>query len=721
MKVSKVNHMKEAIINNRGNIEGTLYNSLQGKKTQKADIEVHVRKLAESGQRLYNVLNQKSGYLEQLEKQGNRALARTAKDVISNLNKAFKSIIKKTSSTLGEWRKREIDTFEANLVLEKDEWICKCKKDDKKKKIDWKNADKKEFVHQIILYHLRKSLQKNIKIDEKEKYVKISEVVEQLAYALCCEEGKRVWTGISEDEMKILVAVLKEDYLKTEQIRQIAKSIQNQNVRVQVSKQGNKKLLQLSSADNEKKKHLFEFMKCYAAGGWNERRELLLKIRKLILFYVAGIEEFDEILPLWSWGAYAEEILLEHPWFSVQAAGLTEKRDDLDCKEKTAKREINNQIREELRRENMKRYKRCIESEELSVETAAKCKYWAGFVSKTLENLILNETMVKEYKLSALYLCDKVWENFLSYIAMKYVNMGKAVYHFAFPDFTKAQEDIVIGEILPQFFEGITSFDYERITAEEDLERELSSYVLFGVNNFSRTIASAEEYEKSDKFSDVLQINKKNMVIDSEKADHGKLVLYPDVYRRILQFFGGQSQWQDTELGDDSIALVDAMKEKLAFVRNSSFHYASKHDMEKVCENELVQKIFSKEYADLGKSYRKKYYSNNVPRFYSLEDIDEVMDILYNKAKPRVAQVPAFNNIIKKKDSADVMGRIVAKECVRKMHGRFDSKEVSEMFQSTFLFLLKEIYYYQFLQLPNLMFRFEKAIEKMQKSGKVFR
>ena len=76
--------------------------------------------------------------------------------------------------------------------------------------------------------------------------------------------------------------------------------------------------------------------------------------------------------------------------------------------------------------------------------------------------------------------------------------MGKGVYHFAIPDLSGnlEGEPISICEVKPEYRNGVSGFDYERIRAEESLEREMEKYVLFAVNNFARAVTPEEEREK---------------------------------------------------------------------------------------------------------------------------------------------------------------------------------------------------------------------------------
>ena len=213
------------------------------------------------------------------------------------------------------------------------------------------------------------------------------------------------------------------------------------------------------------------------------------------------------------------------------------------------------------------------------------------------------------------FLCKRTMQMLISYIAMKLVDLGKAVYHFTMP----AQIDVTngkavrFGEVLPSFRNGITSFDYEWIKAEESLTRELSTYSVFAVRNFLNSISKKE--------SDIIAVNP-----DKVKGE----ILKPNAAMRALRYFGGKKEWQETYIEEVSEnELINALRKEIGAARNSTFHYAGTIDNGITDDDKLIiSQIYEKEHGDIGKIRRKKYYSNNVLMFYKKADIDALMDYL---------------------------------------------------------------------------------------------
>lgn len=124
----------------------------------------------------------------------------------------------------------------------------------------------------------------------------------------------------------------------------------------------------------------------------------------------------------------------------------------------------------------------------------------------------------------------------------------------------------------------------------------------------------------------------------------------------------------------------------------------------------LIRTIFEQEYEKVGMILRKKYYSNNVPVFYSIEKINQLMGCLYNSPKERPAQIPAFERILKRKEFAGFVNEHLSEEGRQKRNNM--NLEDIERFHSSLYFVLKEIYYYGFLQEKGLKELFLDSVQK---------
>ena len=502
--------------------------------------------------------------------------------------------------------------------------------------------------------------------------------------------------GLSEAEERAFFTMLNKDYWKKEEVKKIAHSIEAQNVHVQSVKRDGKYYLQLSNAEHKQKKHTFSFLKEFSElGDEKQREELLVHFKQLILLFYYGRKTYEETVAVahsmtaWDWKTYREEDAVN---FDNHIYELVNRK--LSSDKKDSKRQISDQIRREIRNWIAVHYREAVQTEGLTEEDI----FWLQYIEKSAEKILKKSD--NPIRLSVFYLCDHTYKEWLSYLCMKFIALGKGVYHFTVPD---DMDDVicgkkVIGEVLPEYRDGITSFDYERIKAEEDLDRDMSLYISFAVNNFSNAVRKDTTVKNTE---DVLFIQDDDVL---------NKILYPDSDRRIFQFFGGKSSWENKWEGISELELVKAIKEEFQLIRNSSFHYTAKIQEDATQCNQTIVRMFHKEYSELGASYQKKYASNNVLCFYSQHDIINLMNELYRSSAERPAQVPAFNRIYKRKNFGEFVNRFCKK---RSLSFGKNNLEWMEKFRASLFFLLKEIYYYGFLQEKDVKDRFIKAVNDL--------
>ena len=127
--------------------------------------------------------------------------------------------------------------------------------------------------------------------------------------------------------------------------------------------------------------------------------------------------------------------------------------------------------------------------------------------------------------------------------------------------------------------------------------------------------------------------------------------------------------------------------------------------------------MFEEEFSDITELFREKYYANNVWKYYDVEVINTIMENIYCGRKYRAAQVPAFKNIISRPELPQVMNGFVKGNSLRRLMNCPD-RDVINKYWSALFFVLKELYYYDFLQEQkkpedNVKERFFRAIEKL--------
>ena len=179
--------------------------------------------------------------------------------------------------------------------------------------------------------------------------------------------------------------------------------------------------------------------------------------------------------------------------------------------------------------------------------------------------------------------------------------------------------------------------------------------ISFALNNFSSAVCPPETYEKEGK-EDILFMG----------DDALQKEMYPNASWRILQYFGGASQWKDSrfeEVSDSQKAVlinesfVPEIRRAMQLIRNSAFHYAASAAQSTLDSTSYLVEIFEREKKLIGSKYRKKYVSNNVPVFYKVEDIDHLMKSLYGSQKVLESQIPSFRNVISRKSLPELINQ----------------------------------------------------------------
>lgn len=661
MKISKVDHVKTSIsVQNRYG-EGMLY---RYPGEEKIDIQGHISKLNEKTKKLYSLF-----VPCQISDKEERAAFQIEKKFFD------------------QWAKKHLMGEKTSEPILKD-------------KDDIALFDTKKAVSSFISIGLRNSLRRSITLENHEK-VYVPEILAEIMYlALSGKKAGEIRQQVTEEVFEKTAGFVKEDYTKVNRMRKITDSIENNNVKVQIADRDGEIILQPANANHPVKGNIFRFIREYAAADDEQQKEMLIHIRKLIVLYFCGRESFENAdVHEWSFGSCEPDGATN---FSNEAMKLISEIAQISRKEKAERRNLSEKLKIVIRNEIASHYQSALKAGGLTEADV----YWLQYFERIAEKEIRVKDSLDPGKLSVRFLCNTAWKEWVSFIAMKYVDMGKAVYHFAMPDLDAVsdQKQLKMGEVKPQYRNGISSFDYERVKARESLERELSQYIAFAVNNFSRTVCP-DEFRLKKGNEDILSVK------DPE--------LLPNAGRRILQYFGGASVWEDsvvTLYEDKEIAA--AFREKLADVRNSNFHYTGRTVGMDSGNNEIISELIENEISRVGEICRKKYYANNVLMFYKESDITKLMDCLYDGYKTRPAQIPAFQKIINKANLGEVMATVVKGSNKKSIYSVNQGYDLGKIFEGAFFFMLKEIYYYDFLQLKDLPKRFYAALDRIDNQNK---
>lgn len=694
MKISKVNHRRTAVgtkteykkvdakgksyyKQNKSEPLGIMYTAPAKRISHGSNIENTdsvIRELVKSAQRMYALfINTKIADLTR---------NRDERDVLMKIKNTFHDFICKAATKESiDWKKQKVklDGVQVeNFSLPH-------------------NLTKQEIVALLVDNATRKSLRKCVTFDDTSYY--LPDIMKKIALALCfCDDDSQL-KNIDQKEMFVFVSYVYEDKYKTKQIKKIEKSLQNQKTKVMVLEKDNKKRIQLSSAASDKKKYVSEYLIRYACASPDEQDKMRLCIRKWIVLYVCGQDVYDRIkdrsLDVWKWDGYE---IPQEQMFLQEHIELLASNNKADI----------NQIEVDIRNANITHYRNAI-----AMVKDEEGQYWFKHFEDAIEKLFASKSKRKPEYMQCQYLCEYLWKDWFPYVASKYVDIGKGVYHFAMPDLfgLKGNKEVEIGVVNTQYNKGITSFDYERIKAKETLERNLATYATFAGNVFAKAVVR-DEYrahkEGKQDFSDVL------IYSDNDFADTQNIVK-PDAIRRVMQYYGGESRWKEVLEETEASRIFIAMKNHIAVIRNSSFHYTAKADRKDVTDS-IMMKFFEYDYKMTKEIYAAKYYSNNVWVFYSAEKVYTLMTRLYSKHSIRPAQIPAFNSVIKKKDMQQIINELVKKDVGNKIA---ESTENAEKYRASMFFLLKEIYYYGFLQESDLKEKFLRFVERWTQDRKI--
>ena len=592
-----------------------------------------------------------------------------------------------------------------------------------------------KLIGSMVQRYLRQSLRREVRKDGK--VIRIPDVIKGIlsALVLASDEDLSEYLekidGLGEEAITVFLETLNEDYNKDIQKKNTVRSLQRQNVKVQPLHKEERFLLRPADADHPKKRYRFDFMTAYAGADEPAKEEMLVRIRQLILLFFCGREAYEEAsgkdcgVNARSFGALLpqpEEYFLGkdfHDYYRQidaywsEIACYEEEKKEIDGKYKKYN-DKKDQLAEIKKKKGKvsRRIDECYEKIRALADQTITDAYrqavkedldrsdifWIDHLQKDAIRQIGRGKKIPEYKLSARYLCTHAWDAWTAYLSRKYMDLGKVVYHFGMPDLYNMDSDseVIIGEVKPEYRKGLSTFDYERIKAEENLDRDISTAVSFALNSFSRSICG---YERKERHEDVLLLNEVQLKED----------LLDDAGKRVLRFFGGMHAWKSNEeislyaSDDKGYELVKPMQQMLYAVRNSAFHYTGKEGPAGYAETALLETMFSQEEEWLGKILRKKYYSNNAHKFYKNSDITRLMEFLYKKQPVRPPQIPSFNRIMNR-NSAYQHPKIVEGGSKSRISG--GEIKYTEMFKGTLFFLLKEIYYYGFLQEKDVARKF---------------
>lgn len=269
MKISKVDHIRAGVkLENNGS--GILYRNTDSSNSEKA-IENHIKKSISNAAKLYNILTQKPDYKlsdKLLEKYG-------LKDNNNFNNKKIKKEKEKIANKIANNLSRNFNVLFKNCIKDKSTYaaIENLKNYTGIKSVFEPGADSElidEVIEFLTNFRIRKSMTRVVKSDNKTE-VDMVKVINTILRA-CVDKRKykefteRLCDAKFKKETEIFIEYANKDCNKKELSKKIQKSIENQNVRIQVD---DDKLVP-ASYFTESKRWVFEWIKEYACSDRNK-------------------------------------------------------------------------------------------------------------------------------------------------------------------------------------------------------------------------------------------------------------------------------------------------------------------------------------------------------------------------------------------------------------------------------------------------------------------
>lgn len=741
MKISKVDHRKTAVgMLQKDGMRGIIYKDpSQGKKTE--NIEWLVNDRNNKSENLYSVLNSNAILFKGKENKGKQD---TIKKIIDKFSSIFKGSSKKYQNKIQRGYQK---LYDGTIHLDDYNAVSSYIKNNiQRVNINFLKYESNEKLAQdIVASAIRNSLRKKITWKEKEYY--LPDIAIKLLLAIIINADIKEYEKIPQEEVLAFVNYVNIDKTNSKNRTKgdkeitskedIVTSIKKQDVKVQVFDKDGEKMLMLSNSKHPRKKYIADFIKDFAGcSNEDEQNQMIFNIRRLIVLYVYGPLQYDKISMSNPWGKmpdfdgknnlFGYTIQKDIEEKTVYEEVITENlfnNDDKNKSNRTRHLDFDKKIRDVL----ISHYKTAEEKilNDPTITDKNASLFWIQHFEENVEKFVKIRKKRQKDNYMCERICNMLWEEWFSYIAMKYIDLGKAVYYFATPDLynTSPNEPIKIGPVLKQYESGLTSFDYEKIKAEETLVRNFATAATFAGSTFSNAVVM-EEYRKG---YDILKNGRKRDRTDVLGYDYNvfknKEAIKDNAVQYVLRYFGDARLWNSIKIEDtdkSKVRFLMEIKEHIANVRNINYHFSTDRSLKDLVKNTNIytKKLFNSEYSKVKQLIGEKYISNNTVVFYPSDNngtgLYPLMKKLYSNRNEREAQIPAFNNIIKKKDIRIFVDKFILKDNVEARNFIFGNIQLSDRYLSSLYFLLKEIYYYGFLSQKNMMQEFNTALKQIK-------
>lgn len=527
------------------------------------------------------------------------------------------------------------------------------------------------------------------------------------------------------EQLKKFINAVNKDYHRIN----IATSIKNIDVKVQtnsVSKDETTKQLDLSSVKNDKKKALNETLERYASSQENSDRVLLDLKTLLFEYFSMSREDKERFLTkemLWKFPKHdrvyfdstfqpyseKEETQVNFEKTESKIQEEKQKTDTLKAMWEQPKKPPKDKVlKKRIRYVNYGKYM------QMSIgETDAFRKYWITFVKNFIEeHYVEKKQPLLKRECYNVNILTKCWKQMIRFLGGKYIDIGKAVYHFGIPENLEFADGKEYNDLREEYMEGISSFDLEIIKAEETRQRDIATAVSTGLINFSRAALdyNSPALKKVAEPEDILTLDKEVL----------QTALKPDAEKQVFRFYGGKSSLTGER---PEANLISEIKSHFSKLRNSMFHYTSSKNIK--LSGEYAEFFMKKDREIYQQVVRRRYYSNNAAMFYKEDDIVALVKMLYSHNRISEAQIPAFKNVWKRKEMFEdlLSWKNISEEYRMNLFPGWRQEQGQEQennkktlqFNSALYYLLKEIYYRDFIFQTDLTRRLKSAVDEYVK------
>ena len=538
-----------------------------------------------------------------------------------------------------------------------------------------KNPYATEERLQTVLIRMRKSLKRG---KNRDIAIALLQGLAQMNGTTFTGTVKKLYRE-QEKELVAFVEAVNRDYYRIN----ITKSVRNTDVKVQPNL-NHDGALALSSLGNSKKEALTDTLLRYAASG-KESDQVLLDIKGLLFDYFLPEnkkekERYTTTQNLWNI-PYLPNLYFDYGFVATDSDDNHDVSADKDiekiCNADPEYKIPQGALKKRIRYVNFGRYLQMKDK-----ESDRENLYWIQYIKEFVDkNYVDTKRSLSRENCYASSMMMNCWKEIIRYLCGKYIDIGKAVFHFTnLKDMPEPKDKIVYGQVQAQYKNGISSFDYEVIKAEDTLQRNIANAVVSASFAFSRAVVDDEKMDACT------EKNKEDILFLSE--DTLMSLLRDNCDRQLLRFYGGKSSVAQNEYFIQE-ELVKEILSHLKSIRNENFHYMA--GQKKKTPHKYASILWKNDEAAHQELIRKRYYANNTGLFYEREKIRKLVTDLYTRESITEAQIPAFRTVLKRVHLADYMKELgipFPSHIGDKMRGSFED---------TLYFLMKEIYYRDFI------------------------